>query len=73
MGALSVSPLDRSHTRAIRIAALELLLVIEQTGVEAEPAFLETLHRLAEDPVRKQRPWRNRLRIDLRPLTEAAR
>lgn len=61
------------QVRAIRIGALELLLQIEQTGVEVEPAFLETLHRLAEDPVRKQRAWANRRRIDLRPMMEAAR
>lgn len=61
------------QVRAIRIGALELLLQIEQSDVEVEPAFLETLHRLAEDPVRKQRPWANRLRIDLRPPMEAAR
>ncbi|WP_241300794.1 hypothetical protein [Burkholderia cenocepacia] len=51
------------QVRAIRIGALELLLQIEQTGVYAEPAFLETLHKLAQNPVRE----------DLRPLMEAAR
>ncbi|MBR8475817.1 hypothetical protein [Burkholderia cenocepacia] len=51
------------QVRAIRIGALELLLQIEQTGVYAEPAFLETLHKLAQNPVRE----------DLRPLVEAAR
>ncbi|NBD02162.1 hypothetical protein [Burkholderia thailandensis] len=51
------------QVRAIRIGALELLLQIEQTGVYAEPEFLETLHKLAQNPVRE----------DLRPLMEAAR
>ncbi|WP_324658291.1 hypothetical protein [Burkholderia thailandensis] len=51
------------QVRAIRIGALELLLQIEQTGVYAEPAFLEALHKLAQNPVRE----------DLRPLMEAAR
>ncbi|HFT8008576.1 TPA: hypothetical protein ACU9T0_006562 [Burkholderia cenocepacia] len=51
------------QVRAIRIGALELLLQIEQTGVYAEPEFLATLHKLAQNPVR----------ADLRPPMEAAR
>ncbi|CAG9259586.1 conserved hypothetical protein [Burkholderia diffusa] len=51
------------QVRAIRIGALELLLQIEQSDVEVEPAFLETLRKLAQNPVRE----------DLRPLMEAAR
>ncbi|MDN7913700.1 hypothetical protein [Burkholderia cepacia] len=51
------------QVRAIKIGALELLLQIEQTGVYAEPEFLATLHKLAQNPVRE----------DVRPLTEAAR
>ncbi|WP_233343493.1 hypothetical protein [Burkholderia cepacia] len=51
------------QVRAIRIGALELLLQIEQTGVYAEPAFLDTLHKLAQNPVRE----------DLRPLMETSR
>ncbi|MEX3556064.1 MAG: hypothetical protein VB131_05585 [Burkholderia gladioli] len=51
------------QVRAIRIGALELLLQIEQTGVYAEPFFLETLHKLAQNPVREE----------LRPFMGAAR
>ncbi|AYJ74331.1 hypothetical protein NX868_10330 [Burkholderia thailandensis] len=40
------------QVRAIRIGALELLLQIEQTCIEVEPAFLATLHKLAQNPVR---------------------
>ncbi|WP_334021393.1 hypothetical protein [Burkholderia orbicola] len=61
------------QVRAIRIGALELLLQIEQSDCEVEPAFLETLHRLAENPVRKQRPVVSEIRIELSPKTEAAR
>lgn len=41
------------QVRAIRIGALELLLAIEMSGVQAEPAFIATLHRLAERPAQE--------------------
>ena len=56
------------QVRAIRIGALELLLQIEQTGVYAEPEFLATLHKLAQNPVREE-PFR----IVIRMPGEAAR
>lgn len=39
------------QVRAIRIAALELLLAIEMAGGEADAAFAATLYRLAENPI----------------------
>ncbi|WP_155629422.1 hypothetical protein [Burkholderia territorii] len=45
-------PPTADQVRAIRIGALELLLQIEQSGIEVEPPFLATLHKLAQNPVR---------------------
>jgi hypothetical protein len=51
------------QVRAIRIAALELLLAIEMAGGEADATFAATLYRLAENPVGAK----------LQPPMEAAR
>ncbi|MFP3652276.1 MULTISPECIES: hypothetical protein [Burkholderia] len=51
MSHASVLP-TADQVRAIRIGALELLLQIEQSSVDVEPAFLDTLHKLAQNPVR---------------------
>ncbi|WP_261534731.1 hypothetical protein [Burkholderia multivorans] len=52
MGALKGSH-DHTCARAVRIAALELLLAIEMSGISAEAAFLASLHKLAENPIRE--------------------
>ncbi|WP_157641649.1 hypothetical protein [Burkholderia ubonensis] len=49
----SPSAESAEQVRAIRIAALELLLALELSDVHAESAFVAQLHRYAETPIPK--------------------